>query len=382
MRLTAPGAAGIAVVRLCGLGVREFLEKRFSTKVRLRRCVYGELTDGDRAIDDAVVVLCDDLTADLNVHGGSWVVHAVLDLAEREGFQISLGQPGAPLADEMVDADSQLQREVLRFLPLARTETGVRALLAQDQAWRDLQSRHTIGRARLPPSSDAFAAETGGSAGASPSQAGASPSQELEATLADRTLEHLLFPPTIAIVGPANAGKSTLANQLFAQQRSITADVPGTTRDWVGEFANIEGLPVMLVDTPGLRATEDPIERTAIERSREQIEKSQLVVLVLDATRPLAGEQESLLARFPGALSVVNKIDLPMGMGIGELWATQTVATSGQGVDELRGRVIECFCGERMIAIDRPRLWTPRQRQIIEGVLDGRRSFDDLWAIQ
>src|SRR5437660_7889168 len=84
--LTPPGAAAIAVVRLTGQ-VLPFLEKHFSKPVRPGRCVHGEITDGSRVIDDAVVVLGPDRTwADVNLHGGTWVVRSFLDLARRRGF--------------------------------------------------------------------------------------------------------------------------------------------------------------------------------------------------------------------------------------------------------------------------------------------------------
>src|SRR5690606_12064877 len=101
---------------------------------------------------------------------------------------------------------------------------------------------------------------------------------------------------------------STLANQLFAQERSITADLPGTTRDWVGEIANLDGLAVMLIDTPGLRMTDDLVEREAIERSGQQVRAADLVVVVLDASVP-AAEQLAHRQAHPNALIVVNKCD-------------------------------------------------------------------------
>jgi tRNA modification GTPase len=347
MQLTAPGAAAIAVIRLSGPGTKAFLQKHFSKEPGISRCVHGNLTDAGWVVDDAVVVLSDETTADLNVHGGSWVVTSVLELARREGFEVVESRPDGAVADVTVDAVTELGRELLRFLPLARTETGVRVLLEQEQAWRYLKERE---RDEL--------------------------SRELEQILTDQTLIHLLFPPTVAIVGRANVGKSTLANQLFAQARSITADVPGTTRDWVGELANIDGLPVMLVDTPGMRETEDPIERVAIERGAEQIARSRLVVLVLDATRPLAGEQQVMLERFPGALLVVNKIDRPAASEMDGLPALRTIATTGQGVQEVREKVVEFFCGTASIVIDRPRIWTERQRQIVRNFVEGSGSLD------
>src|SRR5260370_980944 len=79
-----------------------------------------------------------------------------------------------------------------------------------------------------------------------------------------------------AVAGLPNVGKSTVANQLFAEERSITADVAGTTRDWVGEIANIDGLAVVLVDTPGIREASDPIEKVVIERSDTELRGADL----------------------------------------------------------------------------------------------------------
>lgn len=336
--LTPPGAAAIAVIRIVGPAVPEFLRAHFAKPARIGRCVHGDLRDAGRVIDDAVVVLVDDTTADLNLHGGPWVVRSTLDLAAREGFIVEdSAKPQLP--HEANDGRTLLEREVLGYLPLARTELGVRALLAQPEAWAALKSA-------MPPSREI-----------------------LERILADRALEHLLHPPRVAIVGPANVGKSTLANQLFARERSITADVPGTTRDWVGEIANVDGLPVMLLDTPGLRETEDRIERSAIERSRQEIGRADLIVLVVDASRPLEGEQALLLTGYPNAIRAVNKVDRPAGWDITPLHGIPTVATTGEGIDALRRTIVRSLCGEERIAIDRPRCWTDRQRELLLAAL-------------
>jgi tRNA modification GTPase len=337
--LTPPGPAAIAVVRIHGPQVGEFLRKHFSRPVVPGRCIYGILADAQREIDDAIVVLSDQITADLNIHGGTWVVQSVMDLAQREGFSI-IDVQTAPLPSLAVDASNVLEEEVLTHLPMARTELGVRMLLAQNQAWDELilQSAKSPERVRVA----------------------------LRAAIIDRSLEYLLNPPKVAIVGPANVGKSTLANQLFAQERSITADIPGTTRDWVGEIANIDGLPVLLVDTPGLRATSDPIEAEAIDRSRAEVTAAALVILVLDATRPLKDEQWELLDHFPEAMRVINKCDRAFAAGMAELKAIRTIATERQGLSELRIAIGTHFCGEFPPVLDRPRCWTGRQKQIVE----------------
>jgi small GTP-binding protein len=313
--LTAPGVAAIAVVRLSGPAVPDFLARRFSKPVPENRCVHGLLRDGDRIIDDCVAVRRGD-RVDLNLHGGSYVVQSAMQLAESDGFEIS--------KQTAVDADTSLWREVLQSLPMAKTEQAVRMLLAQPKAWE-------------------------------------SPG-DLREILADSSGKWMLATPRVAIVGPANVGKSTLANQLFGQARSITADLPGTTRDWVGEIANIDGLAVMLVDTPGIRQTDDPIEDAAIAGSRQQIQSADLVILVLDQSAEM---DRKILDAFPDAIRIANKSDVPVRWAAKEINAISTVATTGLGMEELRREIRRRFGWESM-DLSRARWWTEEQRKNLE----------------
>ena len=290
--------------------------------------MHGTLRDGVRGVDDPVVVISGEGTvADLSIHGGPWVVRTVMDLMGRRGFEVlDTGR----VHKEAIDGDSEIAREVAQYLPLATTELGLRALLAQETAWQN--------------------AALGGGDG------------EAGRVLADRSLQWLLHPPRVAVVGIPNVGKSTLANQLLGRERLITADVPGTTRDWVGEIANLDGLPVMLIDTPGVRPTDDPIEREAIERSREQVAGADLVVLVLDPTQPWAG-QESLQVEYTQALRIVNKSDQGNVPHAAE--AVKTVATTGEGVDRLRQAIRVHFLGSGPLDPTRRRWWTERQRALL-----------------
>jgi tRNA modification GTPase len=335
--LTPPGAAAIAVLRLSGERVAPFLAERFSRPLSENRPVHGDLSDeSGNVLDDAVVVLSRGKTvADINLHGGPWVVQSVLDLARRAGFEV---HKPSDVPDIALDGTSELEREVLAGIPFARTELGLRTLLAQPRAWADAKS--TLSR------------------------------DDLDRILADRSLENLLHPPRVAIVGAPNVGKSTLANQLFAQERSITADLPGTTRDWVGEIANIDGLPVTLVDTPGVRDSADPIEREAIARSGEQVAAADMILLVLDATQPLAPDQSSLRERYgfdPRTVIVLNKSDLAAAVLVGSAAPrvdVRTCAVTGHGIDKLRVMILAHFgCAD--LQPDCPRIWTDRQRDIV-----------------
>jgi small GTP-binding protein len=309
--LTAPGAAAIAVVRLSGPAIDLFLDRHFSKPVPMDRCVHGLLRDGDRVIDDAIAVRHGNIL-DLNLHGGTWVVHSVLDLAKLHGFEIS--------DIDSADGETEIWKSVLQTLPKAKTEQAVRMLLAQPRAWE-------------------------------------SPG-DLRAILNDHSGKWMLATPRVAIVGPPNVGKSTLANQLFGQERSITADLPGTTRDWVGEIANIDGLAIMLVDTPGIRTTVDPIEDAAIAASKPQIQSADLIVLVLDQSQPL---DHAIVNSFPDSIRVANKSDGSLQWDAAEIGAIQTIATIGTGMDELRKQIRRRFGCDPMDPL-RVRWWTESQR--------------------
>lgn len=345
--LTAPGVSATAVVRLAGPGIATFLRNHFSVSAKANRCVHGILRDGPIEIDDPVVVLSEDgCSADINLHGGTWIVRCALDLAQREGFAVESFADAIPLW--AIDGQTMVEREMLAHLPNARTELAVRVLLAQPAAWSTLEQSGAL--------------EAGAVLKIEPVR------NRLASMLEDRALDFLLHPPRVAIVGVANAGKSTLANQLFAQERSITADFPGTTRDWVGEIANIDGLAVMLIDTPGLRATSDPIEQDAISQSREQIQSADLVLLILDASRSLEPEQSQLLHAFPSAIPVLNKSDSAHAWDARDLSAIQTVATSGQGINALRSAIRKFFKCES-IDEQAARCWTLRHREVIQRVI-------------
>lgn len=320
MRLTGPGMSAIAVVRLVGPLAPMFLERYFSKPVPPGRAFHGELSDGTETIDDPMVVRTSADSVDISLHGSVWIVRRVLDLARSFGFE---ADDSSLTASDWPDAEG-LWPEVLAALPGARTPLAVKALLAQPSAW-------------------------------------ANGHREPAEVLLDRSLQRLLSLPAVALVGPANVGKSTLANTLFGQARSITADLPGTTRDWVGGIADISGLAVMLIDTPGARETADPIERAAQAGSAPQVNAAELVIVVLDRSLAMTDHERSLLAEYPSAIIVANKADRPAAWDSTHVNAIGTIATEDAGVEPLR-RAILAYFGCENFDIHRPRLWPDAQR--------------------
>jgi tRNA modification GTPase len=157
---------------------------------------------------------------------------------------------------------------------------------------------------------------------------------------------------TLAIVGRPNVGKSSLFNRLVERERAIVTATPGTTRDTVTERISLDGIPLELVDTAGLRESlrEDleEAEQLGIIRSREALADAALVLVVLDATQPLNDEEHRLLAAVEGrpAIIVLNKCDLTPSAHIApELLILHTSALTGEGIPELRERILALATG-------------------------------------
>lgn len=160
---------------------------------------------------------------------------------------------------------------------------------------------------------------------------------------------------TLAIVGRPNAGKSSLFNRLVERDRAIVTATPGTTRDLVTERISLDGIPLELVDTAGLREGPrgllDEAEQIGIHRSREALADAALVLVVLDATQPLNEEEHRLLAAVEGrpALVAMNKSDLTevpaAEQACASLIALHTSALTGEGIAALREKIVELATG-------------------------------------
>jgi tRNA modification GTPase len=149
-----------------------------------------------------------------------------------------------------------------------------------------------------------------------------------------------------AIVGRPNAGKSSLLNQLLGHSRAIVSPIPGTTRDTIEETANIRGLPVVFIDTAGLREARDEIEVEGVRRSRQSLEQAELVLHVLDASEPLTEADRNYLQELSGKhrILVCNKTDLPAQLHLPPDLKSPVVEVScltGQGIDALKDAIKE-----------------------------------------
>jgi len=145
-----------------------------------------------------------------------------------------------------------------------------------------------------------------------------------------------------AIIGRPNAGKSSLLNQLLGHDRAIVSAIPGTTRDTIEETANVRGIPVVFIDTAGLREARDSIEIEGIRRSHVSIERADLVLHVLDNSEPLAEDDRMSVAAAPGKKRILirNKSDLPRRLELpANTVAVEVSCATGAGIESLKDAI-------------------------------------------
>jgi tRNA modification GTPase len=367
---TPPGRGGIGIVRLSGPQAAEIGAQlvRLRQPLEHARARLADVLDADDRgadrIDEAVVTYF----ASPNSYTGEELVEiaahgspVVLDLLLRRamGLGARLAEPGeftqrAFLAEKI----DLTQAEAVRDLIDAQTLTQARAAASQmggalsrrvGPVKQDLVELIALLEAGIDFAEDDIDV-TGADEIARRIGELTLPLQALEASFARGRIMHDGL--TLAIVGRPNAGKSSLFNQLVERDRAIVTETPGTTRDTVSERIALDGIPLELVDTAGLREAREEAERMGIARSREALADAALVLIVLDATQPLNAEERELLQAVEGraALIAMNKNDLASKpvTGIAEIGNLPMIATSaltGEGIAELRERIVALATG-------------------------------------
>ena len=356
---TPPGRGGLGIIRLSGERARDVAERmlRFPPDHQWKpwSSTLASLPDaGGQPVDRVVATFfgapksytAEDVV-EISCHGSTAVLRYALERACDQGAR--LAQPGeftlraylngridlpqAEAVRDLIEATTLYQARIAaqqaegsvsrRLQPMKDQLLELIALLeagidfAEDDI--DVASSNEILR-RIQPISEAVSA--------------------LIASFAYGKLVHEGF--ALAIVGRPNVGKSSLFNRLLEQDRAIVTEIPGTTRDLVSETASLGGIPVKFVDTAGIRAGQDPVEKLGIERSYRAMADADLTLVVVDASAPLEAEDRELIRRAGEQgkfLVAANKCDLPRRAE--QPGALPVSALTGDGVEALRNGIVE-----------------------------------------
>jgi tRNA modification GTPase len=355
---TPPGRGGIGVIRLSGPDAREIasrvLSKTFDWEPWTAR--LAELPDLSGQIVDQVVATyfaaprsytAEDVI-EISCHGSPAVLRFALERVCQEGAR--LAEPGEFTLRAYVHGRIDLpQAEAIRDLIEATTlyQARIAAQQAEGSVSRRLQpvKEQLLELIALLEAGIDFAEDD---IDVAPAQEilrrlapVASAVGELIASFAYGKLVHDGF--TLAIVGRPNVGKSSLFNRLLEQDRAIVTNIAGTTRDLVSETAALEGIPVKFVDTAGIRAGQDLVEKLGIERSYQAMADADLTVVVVDGSAPLETEDEELIRRAGEQgkfILAANKCDLARESGASETRGFAVSALTGAGIAELRRAMI------------------------------------------
>ncbi len=331
---TPLGEGGLAMVRLSGPAALAVAARAFApvgarsvkpTEAPTHTLHYGRFLRNGTVLDEVLVAVMraprtftrEDVV-EITCHGGLLVAKLILDTVLEQGAR--LAQPGEFTQRAFLNGRIDLaQAEAVADLIHSRTELALRAAHEQlagklsqriNQLRDDLMQTLAHVEAYLDFPDEDIAPETMAQLVARLDQGVAFMDELLRTANEGRILRRGV---RAAIVGRPNVGKSSLLNQLLGHERAIVSSVPGTTRDTIEETANVRGLPVVFVDTAGLRESGDEVELEGIRRSREALARAEFILHVLDGAQPFTSEDQAFLAEFAGKkrLLVRNKCDLP-----------------------------------------------------------------------
>jgi tRNA modification GTPase len=357
---TAPGRAGIGVVRVSGARLASFAERLLGRVPAPRHATRATFRgDNGSVIDDGLALwfpaphsYTGEDVLELQAHGGPVVLRMLLASCVALGAR--LAEPGEFTRRAFLNDRLDLaQAESVAALIDASTEAAARAAMRSLQGEFSARVNALVARLielrmRVEATLDFPEEEIDAGDRADADARLAAVGAELDRTLAAARQGALLRSGVhVVLAGQPNVGKSSLLNRLAGEDLAIVTPVAGTTRDAVRQGLQIDGVPLVIVDTAGLRDTHDDVERIGIARTWSEIERADLLLLVVDAREGVTAADEAIAARLPAKLArlvVRNKIDLAPDAAAATTSDGASIAVSartGEGLAALQRRILE-----------------------------------------
>ncbi len=358
---TPPGRGGIGVLRLSGAGVAELARAVLGRLPAPRHATVARFLDRDgRAIDHGIALYypgpasyTGEEVLELQGHGGTAVMRLLLERCLELGAR--LAEPGeftrrAFLNDKLDLAQAESVADLIEATTAQAARCAMRSLEGEFSAAVQAMAQALTELRMLVEATLDFPEEELDFLKAADAEGRLAGVRERLARVREAARQGSLLREGIhvVLVGRPNVGKSSLLNQLAGEEVAIVTDVPGTTRDAIRQAIQLEGVPLHVVDTAGLRESEDAVERAGMERTRRAIARADLALVMVDRGEGESAQDQAILASLPQGLPVIkvhNKIDLsgeaPRALregGRAEVWLS---AKTGAGLELLRGQLLE-----------------------------------------
>ena len=337
---TPLGEGAIGIVRLSGTDSFAIAQKIFKGKdlsqVASHTLNYGHIIDPltGKVMDEVMLgamkspkTFTREDIIEINTHGGIAVTNEILQLAIREGARMA--EPGEFTKRAFLNGRVDLtQAEAVMDIIRAKTDKAMNMAVKQlDGSLSDLinNTRQEILKtlAQVEVNIDYPEYDDVEEATIAVVHEKAQEFEQLLTNLLKTARRGKILREGIstAIIGRPNVGKSSLLNNLLREDKAIVTDIAGTTRDVIEEYINIDGVPLKLIDTAGIRETDDMVEQIGVERSKKALKEADLVLLVLNASEPLTAQDRQLLeiSRDTNRIILLNKTDLPEAIETFEL---------------------------------------------------------------
>ena len=398
---TPLGEGAIGIVRLSGTDSFKIAQKIFKGKdlnsVASHTLNYSHIVDPDKdeILDEVMVgamrspkTFTREDIIEINTHGGIAVTNEILQLVIREGAR--LAEPGEFTKRAFLNGRVDLtQAEAVMDIIRAKTDKAMNIAVKQlDGSLSDLINNtrqeilNTLAQVEVnidyPEYDDVEEATT---------EIIREKTTEFEALLTNllktaRRGKILREGISTAIIGRPNVGKSSLLNNLLREEKAIVTDIEGTTRDVIEEYVNINGVPLKLVDTAGIRETEDIVERIGVERSRKALKEADLVLLVLNASEPLTDQDRQLLeiSQDSNRIILLNKVDLPQQIELDEIPADHIKISvlKNQNINQIEDRINALFFENAgLVEQDATYLSNARHISLIEKAVESLQAVNE-----
>ena len=368
---TAMSASGIGIVRISGEDAMNVIARIYRSKngrknikeVKTHTIHYGYIYDGDETVDEVLVMVMrgpktytGEDTVEIDCHGGVYAMKRVLETVLKNGAQVA--EPGEFTKRAFLNGRLDLsQAEAVMDVIQAKSEVALKSSVEQLKgsvlrAVKEIRGKLLHHIAYIETALDDpehFDLE-------------GYPQELLEvAEEQKKKVQKLLSSADdgkmiqegirTVILGKPNAGKSSLLNFLVGEDRAIVTEIAGTTRDTLEEYISLHGISLRIIDTAGIRETEDVVEKIGVEKARQMAEKADLILYVVDSSQPLDENDQEIMELLRGRKSIViyNKTDLASAVDMGSLkekTGSQVIPVSvveETGVEELEKAIREMF---------------------------------------